>query len=170
MPVFGCRNPRRVSFVAAHEPAHQLARRPCCIHLQEEMAHHSHPVAAKNETLNIIEFQPGRLRRLAMAFLKQAVQQAPAFSAPLLFTLSARNRAGPATGNQRLDVLITEAGIALIKADRSPAHRHGKVDEFLQVFRARRRRRALRQLQKSTSKASPIFRVKSAMYLLKSPS
>jgi hypothetical protein len=170
MPVFGCRNPRRVSFVAAHEPAQQLARRPCCIHLQKEMAHHSHPVAAKNETLNIIEFQPGRLRRLAMAFLKQAVQQAPAFSAPLLFTLSARNRAGPATGNQRLDVLITEAGIALIKADRSPAHRHGKVDEFLQVFRARRRRRALRQLQKSTSKASPIFRVKSAMYLLKSPS
>jgi hypothetical protein len=38
------------------------------------------------------------------------------------------------------------------------------------VFRARRRRRALRQLQKSTSKASPIFRVKSAMYLLKCPS
>src|SRR5207249_3917960 len=74
-----------------------------------------------------------RLRRLYVPGL--------AHLAPL--SLSTRDGLRLAVGDQRVDVLDRKSPVGLIESDRSAACSRREVNELLQVFSARRRRRVL---------------------------
>ena len=56
-PVPGCCDLRRVGLVAADEPAEKFARFRRDADLQQEVPHHRHPIAAQDETLDVLKIQ-----------------------------------------------------------------------------------------------------------------
>src|SRR5262245_47189988 len=67
MPVFGCRDLRRMGFVAADKPSEEFAGRRRRVRLEQNMPHHRHAVTAQNEALNVFHVEGGLVRRLDAA-------------------------------------------------------------------------------------------------------
>lgn len=57
VPVFGCRNLRRIGLISTDEASEQLARLRGVNHRQQEMPHHRHSVTTENEPLNVREVE-----------------------------------------------------------------------------------------------------------------
>src|SRR6266478_4127864 len=72
-------------------------------------------------------------------------------------SLSGRNRLWLAVGDQGMDVLNRQSWIGLVEADRGAVCAGCKVNEFLQMFSARRGRRVLGELENQVEDWSDIL-------------